>query len=231
MLVLAVVAAAVGGSWRLQPPDWVLAGQNQPLVPVPMPSLPEVRPTVTPNTGGEPLNLSWLGSVATVLAVLAVAAVLWWLWRRYQRSAVEQRAAREVSGALVLPATPEVPVLRRGVNAAQRHLDQIADPNNAIVAAWLALEAAASSSGVHREPAETPTEFTVDVLGATAADPDATRELLALYHRARFSAVGVTLADVAAASRCLVVLAAGWEAIRSAAVTSDGTGPTETSTR
>jgi hypothetical protein len=224
VLVLAVVAAAVSGRWRLQPPDWVLAGQNQPPVPLPAPTLPELRPTATPNVEGEPLSLGWLVPVAITLAALAVAAVLWWLWRRYQRSAVELRAARQVSGALVLPATPEVPVLRQGVTAAQGHLDRIADPNNAIVAAWLALEEAAAASGVHREPAETPTEFTVDVLAATDADPDATRELLALYHRARFSAAGVTRTDVAAASRCLVVLAAGWAAIRPDAVAPDGLG-------
>jgi Domain of unknown function (DUF4129) len=225
VLVLAVVAAAVGGSWRLQPPDWVLSGQNEPLVPLPVPTVPEFGPTVRPNVEGDPLDVSWLAPLAIVLAVLAVAALMWWLWLRYQRSAVEQRTARQVSGALVLPSTPEVPVLRQGVAAAQRHLDQIADPNNAIVAAWLALEAAASSSGVHREPAETPTEFTVDVLAATAADPAATRELLALYHRARFSAAGVTRADVSAASRCLVVLAVGWEALRAEAVTPGASGP------
>jgi hypothetical protein len=113
----------------------------------------------------------------------------------------------------VLPSAPELPVLRRGVAAAQRHLDRIPDADNAIVEAWLALEAAASSSGVRRRPAETPTEFTADVLRGTAADPAAVAQLLTLYHRARFSAAGVSRADVTEAGRCLGILARSWEAM------------------
>ena len=57
---------------------------------------------------------------------------------------------------------------------------------DAVVAAWLALEQAAARGGTRRDPAQTPTEFTVALLRRHAADEAATAELLALYHRARF---------------------------------------------
>ena len=139
--------------------------------------------------------------------MLAVAAVGWWLWQRYRRTAVASRPGDPLATSLMLEIPPDVPLLRQGVQAAQRSLDEIADPNNAIVAAWLALEEAASSSGVPREPAQTPTEFTVAVLAETAADPQATQDLLRLYHRARFSSAGVGAAEVVQASNCLAILA------------------------
>jgi hypothetical protein len=169
-----------------------------------------------PNPSGHPANLHWLVILLLVFAAVALAWFLWWLWQRYQRSVLESRRARAAGGELSLLAEPvaDLPVLRRGVRVAQHSLDEIADPNNAIVAAWLALEEAASSSGIRREPAQTPTEFTVEVLAGTKADPDATRGLLTLYHRARFSAAGVSRTDVATASRYLGVLASGWDAIK-----------------
>src|SRR5680860_1161507 len=106
--------------------------------------------------------------------------------------------------------------LRRGVAEARRFLAEIAGPSDAVIAAWLALEDAASASGVRRAPSQTPTEFTLAVLDRTNADPDATAELLALYHRARFSGHPIEAADVARASRCFGRLAASWDALAAA---------------
>jgi hypothetical protein len=103
-------------------------------------------------------------------------------------------------------------VLLRGVEAARLSLASIAEPTDAVIAAWLSLEDAAAESGVRRHPAQTPTEFTLGVLTATKADADATRELLALYHLARFSTHPVTAEDVERASRCLGAIAASWHA-------------------
>lgn len=213
VLVLAIAGSALGGDWRLQPRSWLTSSDSQPEVLPSLPAAPRGRPTVSPAADHHPLDLSWVTTVVEVVAALLVLALVWWVWRRYARSAVERRAGRSVGTAVVLPPTPELPVLRQGVAAAQRHLDQIADSGNAIVEAWLALEAAASSSGVHRLPAETPTEFTRDVLRSTAADPAAIGELLTLYHRARFSAGGVSRADVTQAGRCLTALARSWDSM------------------
>ena len=60
-------------------------------------------------------------------------------------------------------------------------------PGDAVIAAWVALEASAERSGLVRDRAQTATEFTVEVLDATRADPGATRALLDLYLAARYS--------------------------------------------
>ncbi|NOL44746.1 DUF4129 domain-containing protein [Kribbella sandramycini] len=63
---------------------------------------------------------------------------------------------------------------------------------DAVIACWVALEQAAASAGVTRDPAETPTEFTVRVLGVEGvSEPDLTR-LGALYREARYSTHGST---------------------------------------
>ncbi len=218
VLVLAVAGAAVGGPWRLQSRSLLRPSSDGEPLALPTPPEPSGMFTPPPRGDRQAMDLSWLLPLAVVLAAVAVVALSWWLFRRYQQTAQERRRARDVRGSLVLPTTPEVPILRQGVEAAQRSLDEIADPNNAVVAAWLALEDAAASSGVPRRPAETPTEFTVDVLRSTRADQAATRELLGLYHRARFSAAGVSRTDVNAASRCLAALARSWEAMSAEAV-------------
>lgn len=217
LLVLAVLSAAVAAPWRLESRSWSFfpdmgppAVTPRPLAPPPASGLPTPRSHST--------DVGWLAPVGVGVLVLLAAALVWWLWRRFRSSRVEGRRAGQPGDVVVLAVEPEVPVLRRGVAAAQRSLDEIGDPNDAIVAAWMALEGAAASSGVRRQPAETPTEFTVDVLRATAADPKATRDLLALYHRARFSAAGVSSTDVRAASHCLAVLAASWSGLTEDAV-------------
>lgn len=62
--------------------------------------------------------------------------------------------------------------------------DRVAD---VVVLAWERLEAAATLVGSARPPHRTPTEFTADLLQRNGARPDATVDLLRLYHRARFS--------------------------------------------
>jgi hypothetical protein len=72
-----------------------------------------------------------------------------------------------------------------------------------VVAAWVALESAAEASGTERTPAQTPTEFTVEVLGTTPASPDAVQTLLRLYHRARFTDHRITPEEGATAAEAL----------------------------
>lgn len=208
-----MLGSAVAAPWRLETRNWPGPKTHLP-VPIPQgPAAPPPMPSspAAPTTGAA--DLTGLGYAALVLVLLALGVLVWWLWRRYRRSALEHPPVAAVGPVVVLSAAPELPVLEQGAAAAQRSLADIADPDNAIVAAWMALEEAASASGVPRGPAETPTEFTMDVLSRTAADPGATQELLHLYHRARFSAAGVSRADVDTASSCLAVLAAGWRAL------------------
>src|SRR5674476_1258962 len=61
-------------------------------------------------------------------------------------------------------ALPNLPTLREGVVEADQQLRRFVRPADAVIAAWVCLEQAAARSGVLRDPAATPTEFTVKVL-------------------------------------------------------------------
>lgn len=80
-----------------------------------------------------------------------------------------------------------LPELQRAVHLGQGYLAQSQNSNDAVIAAWLALEQGAKQAGAPRDPAQTPTEFTLEVLSQTPATPTVTQELLALYQVARFT--------------------------------------------
>lgn len=210
--MLVVLAAAVRGPWRSRSVDaGDQAGRMGSYRPPTPASLPPdgMRP---PLPVSDPVDLSWIGPVAVVIVVAALLFGLYRLWRRFRRSAVAERDTPALGGAAMTLAAPEpdLPVLRRGVEAALDLLTQHERPTDAIVAAWLALEESASDSGVPRAPASTPTEFTLDVLQRTTADPASTNGLLRLYHRARFSAAGADPADVDEARGHLAAIARTW---------------------
>jgi hypothetical protein len=213
LILLAVGGAAVRGPWIVErrTAEVPFRGARLP-TPTPAP-LPSDQGLPLPEPGDAPrFDLSWLPGVLLVLGLAVIAFVLWRIWLRYRRASApreeaEPRSSGLVDGADVLP---ELPVLLRGVEAARLSLASIAEPTDAVIAAWLSLEDAAAESGVRRHPAQTPTEFTLAILTATRADADATRELLALYHLARFSTHPVTPEHVERASRCLGAIAESW---------------------
>jgi hypothetical protein len=61
---------------------------------------------------------------------------------------------------------------------------------DAVVACWVALEEAAASAGVPRDPSETPAEFTVRVLGIGGISEPQLIRLGELYREARYSTHG-----------------------------------------
>jgi hypothetical protein len=86
---------------------------------------------------------------------------------------------------------------------ALRRLADAVTPRDGVTAAWLAFEDGAAALGLGRDPAQTPTEFTIEVLRhSSAPDKDATT-LRRLYSRARFSNLPTTRADIAAAETAL----------------------------
>lgn len=206
--LLAVLAAASATPWRVSDrfgvwgdaPPW-----TEPTAP-PSPLAPATPP---------PLDAGDLGSVVAPLlwGLLAVGglALALWLWRVLpRRNLPRQQPGTLGTHALGQPEGPSAPTVHQGVGRARHLLDTVADPTDAVLAAWVALEQAAERSGVARRPADTPTEFTVRVLTATEADAGAVRALLALYHRARFARGGVGPDAVREARRCLDALAASW---------------------
>jgi hypothetical protein len=150
--------------------------------------------------------------------VLALFLFLWW-----RRWAPRHRGSRPIAPAPPQPvaqaasrieAEPDVPVIRSGLEEALLSLEQDAEPDDAVVRAWLGLQQKAEQSGVARRPAETPTEFTSRILNrvfpSARGGNDAIATLLRLYLRTRFGDRPVTAADVALVRDALRELVRTW---------------------
>lgn len=217
VLLVAALGSAVAGPWEMEERDlsWLtgwLEGDGT-VQTIDLGTLPEFEfaPATPPGPGPD---LSWMRSVAIGLAVAAAVAVLVWVVRRYRRTRLPQPVAvQRMDGAAGSAEMPEIPVLQKGVREARRMLDAGTEPDDAIISAWMTLEAAAADAGVPRRPSQTPTEFAVAILERTATDSAATQRLLGLYRRARFSRHRSTRDDVAEAVRCLGVLADSWDTV------------------
>ena len=206
---LGVLAAATGGPWRLRDRFGLWSGAPASVAP---PRLPPSNPgSAVPRRPPATAPADWLTPLVWTGVVLLVLALAYLLWRRLPRR--PRRAHTVPLGASVTAGSggePSAPVLQAGLGEARHLLDTVLDPTDAVLAAWVALEQAAARSGVARRPADTPTELTAAVLGATPADASAVRLLLALYHRARFSSGGLDPGAVQRARRCVDALAASW---------------------
>ena len=225
LAIVVIAAAATTGSWALQERHYGSLHWN------PRPARPSPVPTLTPGPPQRPgsarawgilqFDPRWIGYPLLLLLAAVLAIVLWRVWQRYRRTAgVDAPGAVPGDGVLLATeATPHLPPLLAGVARAQRSLRGAASSEDAIIAAWLAVEQGAQASGVQRHPAQTPTEFTVAVLASTGADPAAIEGLRDLYLRARFSAHPTGSAQIAAAAGHLSALEASWRSEPSAAGT------------
>lgn len=206
-----VLAAAVAGPWQPGRREATVG-----IVPAPhFSSSPQPSAeTFVPEAVPEHIGTSWSGwlgiGVAVALVVLLallVRSVGQW-WRAREKPEPDDEVAPDV--ALEADANElSTPALREGVTRAARELVDGVPPGDAVIAAWVSLEQAAERSGLVRERAQTASEFTVEVLDSTRADPQATRTLLGLYLTARFSEHPVTAADVGRARASLATLADG----------------------
>jgi hypothetical protein len=150
--------------------------------------------------------------------VLSAAYLLWRWWAARPSGAARLRrvVALEAVSVSEAPAAPEpepeadVPRLRTGIELALQLLDEPREPADAIVRAWLGLQETAEGSGIVRQPAETPTEFTARIMRLALADDGAIRTLLRLYLRTRFSRTPVTAEDVDAVRAALRELVRTW---------------------
>jgi hypothetical protein len=163
-----------------------------------------------PPVSSEPIALGvvFVIIIVVVLALFGAGVVLFALAGvRFQRRRRLTRLQRPVDGDVIegddvwlITAT------RRAMSALDKRVG--GPPADAVVAAWVQLEADAAARGTEREPHQTPTEFTARLLAEHTADRAALQELKSLYHRARFGKPGnVTAGDATAARRALERLA------------------------
>lgn len=213
LVVLVVLGAALAGPWHVtsHPFGGLFSGTlDLPTLPPQVAPSPEPTQTPAPSGHGDPFLSMYvvIGVIVTTVLVVLLVRFLNRIVRERRPQVVEDEAD---AGSETLPhrEITTLPALADGVDAARRVLAESLPPGDAVIAAWVALERAAERTGVPREPAQTPTEFTVAVLGETRADPDATRALLDLYLRARFSEHPLVPGDVARASRYLEALSEG----------------------
>ncbi|QGN31850.1 DUF4129 domain-containing protein [Microlunatus sp. Gsoil 973] len=222
VLVLGLVVAAIRPNWQVDPIVINLpsARPRQP------PQLPHVSQSGTPSMRplpppGQPPDLSWIKWVLLALVIAALVVLLGVIAMRLL--AVRQMYAARPDDEIEVTddVLPDLPTLQQGAVTAEQRLLAIGNPTDAIIAAWLALEEAADASGVHRRPAQTPTEFTADVLGRTGVPTEPVRTLLGLYLRARFAATPSSADDLATARRCVRDLADSWQSFARTEPTQD----------
>jgi hypothetical protein len=137
----------------------------------------------------------WLEIAIQVIAVTMASIllgfllyVLWMVWANRRR----RRVARRRPGPV-----PDHAVHDAFLDEAHRELteattDQLTAlragaPRNAIVACWVALEAAVERAGVVRDAAETSSELTARVVDSLGVDGATVAALADLYREARFS--------------------------------------------
>jgi hypothetical protein len=157
-------------------------------------ALPQIAPSVALTaraevTTDEGVPSGWDAFVVfdllmQVLIALFVLALLFGLAMLVQ-SLLERRPHLEFSiEDFLVPPVPEE--LLRSADARMALLEA-GEPRNAIVAAWVDLEAAAAASGLPRHPAETSTEYTTRVISTWSVDRERLDDLGWLYREARFS--------------------------------------------
>lgn len=213
LVAVAVVAAAFAGPWQpATRPDYRLdLGLDLPTrTPEPV-ATPDAPFDGAQQSGDTATWLKIAFFVAVLVALALLGAYLARAARRWMNANRPPDVDRSEPGDVLLGDIADLvrPALADGVDAATDALDRDVPPGDAVIAAWVALEDAAEGSGVVRDAAQTATEFTLDLLDATEADPDASRVLLDLYLAARFSEHEIRPDDVTRARGALAAIGAG----------------------
>ncbi len=209
---LVVLGAATATPWQVSVPAAVLEvglGQDPPPA-EPSPPAPSPPTDTTPNDPDDTLLtlLVVLGSVIIVLLLWTAGRKILAALQDFPRDAPEPDTL-DTGGDLATADAPTVPLpeLADAVTRALQHLDDVGTPDDAVVAAWIALEDAAAEHGTTRHPAQTPTEFTQTILATTPAPPADVATLRTLYQRARFTTHPTSTDDVTSARTALTRIA------------------------
>lgn len=183
-----VVLASAGGSVR-PVSDSTLSPKS---VPVPTRTMTEPSvPTFSERTGPPAKTREapgWIQGLFQALFWLAGAALLVFI------ALLIYRVLRRVQLPAVTESDPDweriaAEKLAEAVDTGLAAIDS-GRATDAVIACWVALEQAAASAGVARDPSETPTEFTVRVLGVGGISEPHLIRLGELYREARYSTHG-----------------------------------------
>ncbi len=206
-LGLVVYASSQSATWLWTLPAWDAGRLTMPDMPGPAAPPPEA--------GGPPQSetsfalFRWIVTAVVIVVLVVVVIVVARLVVRVIRalrdvriveSPSTDRLGRGPEGVGVALTTTE---LTDAVAEALRRLDEAPTATDAVIAAWLAFEEAAARKGMGRNPAQTPTEFTADVLARSSAPADDLGLLRRLYWRARFSDLPTARTDVSQAREAL----------------------------
>jgi len=174
--------------------------------------LPTVQPSLTartalvrppqaaPSTGTNWLALLVWAALALLVALALLAAVHWLRGRG-------QRPAEPLLDPLPPGTTEPQPALRDDLldtaRAAHTDLSTATDVRDAVIALYLAFEAAVARSGVARLAHETPGDLLARTLRSIDVPADAARHLVELYERVRFGHASSDEAMRGEAQACL----------------------------
>lgn len=214
----AVVMFAASAQGTPQFGPWPIEGAEPTAVdntPAPMESAPPPPP---PEQPADSAILAIIGYVAAALIVAAVLAMVYlgvrYLVQLWRNRPLARRGAADVAvdvvAAPVADADPDAAVIRRGIDEALRTIDERPEPGDSIVAAWVGLEESAADAGAGRAANETPSEFTVRIIGRREGIADEIVVLLRLYEEVRFGGHVADDDDRARAATCLRGIQEGW---------------------
>ena len=215
LVVLGALVVFASSSGSVDPISESTLRRTAPFEPPPAtgPEIPTQTPTGTPTplVSDEPWQIpDWLSTlVQTVILAIGLVAILLVLRYLVRRAVDFGRQVKVPEGLDRDPAFGERMVSEEQLaDAVETGLGSVdtGTPSNAIVACWLALEKAAASAGVPRRATETPSEFTVRVLGAAAVSRPLLDQLAELYREARFSEHDLPESARAQAREALTVL-------------------------
>ncbi len=227
-LAIVIYVCAHPSVWTWSPPTL-----QSPTISLPPPLLPSppagLDQVSLPADSSSPIP-GWVARLIGLLLLAALAVVivifLYRLIRALVRTKIQQKPATDHlgQGPTVKDRQLSPPELTDAVGEALRRLDQAATATDAVIQAWLSFEEAAERHGVARDPAETPTEFTADLIERSQVPVNDVELLKKLYLRARFSDLATKATDVAQARACLEDIA---RALEGPAEQTDGS-PAET---
>lgn len=194
------------GSYGTSGDPVIQMGQPDPFQVTPQPSQ-EMQQLPRPLPPHEGTN----GPLRYILLVLALVAA-WYLVRLLRRLRWEREQASEAEVSQAEPVRVDLDELADELGRTREHLATTADLHGAVVECWRRLEDLAAASGAARQPWQSTSEYSVDVLQHTPAERSDLVELADTYRAACYSSTPATEADRQRALACIDRLSAALEA-------------------